>query len=314
MSFHDPVFLRFFGIYMGLLAVGGSVLGVLRATVKRDLGHAWRSYRGWLLMVPVFLGAVALGRVPTVLFLAVLAGLAFKEFARGTGLYRDWGMTVTVYAGILGVALVTVVQDPTYGRPGWLGTFLAMPVYVVAAILIVTILRDRTRGQLQSMALATIGFIYIGWMFGHLAFLVNAPHAYGYLMYLVLAVEANDIAAYVCGRLFGRRKLRPHVSPGKTVEGAIGALAVSLALPFVFRFALPGLTTGQLALTGLIVGVGGQLGDLSISVIKRDLGVKDMGALIPGHGGVLDRIDSLIFTAPLFFHMVHYCQGIYELA
>ncbi|MCI0540128.1 MAG: phosphatidate cytidylyltransferase, partial [Verrucomicrobiales bacterium] len=104
----------------------------------------------------------------------------------------------------------------------------------------------------------------------------------------------------------GRHKLRSNISPNKTWEGAIGALLVSLALPWVLRFSFPHFGPAQLIWAGAIVGIGGQLGDLSISVIKRDIGIKDMGAMIPGHGGILDRIDSLIYTAPLFFHMVNY--------
>ncbi|MHC4955592.1 MAG: phosphatidate cytidylyltransferase [Planctomycetota bacterium] len=306
----DPVFLRFLWICGGLLGAGAVLLGVARVA-GRDTRHAWTSFRAWLVMVPLFLLAVFIGRTATVAFLTLVAILAFKEFARGTGLYRDWWMTVTAYIGIVGVALTVWVQDPTFDRPGWLGTFLAMPAYLIALVVAVPILRDRSKGQIQSMALATIGFLYIGWMFAHLAFLVNSPHAYGYLLYLVLAVEVNDIAAYVTGRLFGNRAIRPNISPNKTVAGSLGGLAVSIALPFCFRFALPHFTAPELVLTGMIVGIGGQLGDLSISVIKRDLGVKDMGALIPGHGGVLDRIDSLIFVAPIFFHTVHYFHGIY---
>ncbi len=309
-AMHDPVFLRFAGITLGLLALGGIVLSVLRFGARRDISHAWSSFRGWLFMVPAFLLAVFLGREATIIFLTALGLLGFKEFARGTGLYNDWWMTGAVYLGIIAVGVTCWVPDPETGAPGWLGMFDTMPVYVVALILMVPILRDRTRGQLQMMALATIGFVYVGWMFAHLAFLTNSPHAYGYLMYLVFAVEANDIAAYVSGKLFGRRPLRPNISPNKTIGGSLGGLAVSLALPFCCRFALPNLSVPQLLLTGVIVGVGGQLGDLSISVIKRDLGIKDMGVMIPGHGGVLDRIDSLIFVAPLFFHMIHYCQDI----
>jgi phosphatidate cytidylyltransferase len=106
--------------------------------------------------------------------------------------------------------------------------------------------------------------------------------------------------------LFGRHPLRSEISPNKTWEGALGALAVSMVLPWLLRFSFPFFGVTQLILTGLIVGIGGLLGDLSISVIKRDIGTKDMGAAIPGHGGILDRIDSLIYVAPLFMHMAGY--------
>src|SRR5205814_4565070 len=135
-----------------------------------------------------------------------------------------------------------------------------------------------------------------GWMFGHLGYLANSSNAYGYLLFLLFAVPLNDIAAFTFGRLFGRRKIRPNISPNKTWMGSIGALAVSMALPWLVRFSFPEFGWLELTLAGLIVGIGGQLGDLTISVIKRDIGIKDMGALIEGHGGVLDRVDSLIYV------------------
>jgi phosphatidate cytidylyltransferase len=148
-------------------------------------------------------------------------------------------------------------------------------------------------------------------MFGHVAFLSNAKHAYAYLFYLLLAVELNDVAAFTFGKLFGRHPLRSQISPKKTWEGSLGALAVSLALPWALRFTFPHFTPRDCVLAGLIVGIGGQFGDLAISVIKRDIGIKDMGAAIPGHGGILDRIDSLIYVAPLFLHMVRYYHDLY---
>ena len=234
-----------------------------------------------------------------------------REYARATGLYHDWTMTIVVYLGILAVALVSLVGDPLLGRHGWYGLFAILPVYVIAAILFVPIMRNRSQGQLQTIALALLGFIYIGWMFGHVTFLANADRAYGYLLYLIFAVELNDVAAFTCGKLFGRHPLRSHISPKKTWEGSLGALAVSLALPWLMRFSFPHFSPVQLILTGLIVGIAGQLGDLSISVIKRDLNIKDMGAVLEGHGGILDRIDSLIFVAPLFFHMVRWFNDLY---
>jgi phosphatidate cytidylyltransferase len=217
-----------------------------------------------------------------------------------------------VYLGIAAVGVTSLVQEPQGDEPGsgWYGLFIVLPVYAVAAIVLVPIVRNQVHGQLQSLALAIVGFVYIGWMFGHLAFLANATNAYGYLLYVLFATEINDVAAFTCGRLFGRRPFRSNISPKKTWEGALGALAVSMALPWAMRFSFPDFGPTQLVLTGLIVGVGGQLGDLAISVIKRDIGIKDMGEGIPGHGGVLDRIDSLIYVAPLFFHMAGYFYGL----
>ena len=220
-------------------------------------------------------------------------------------------MTTVVYLGIAVVGVVSFVADPTLGRPGWYGLFAILPAYVVAAILLVPIVRNRSQGQLQVVALAVLGFLYIGWMLGHTSFLANSNHAYGYLLYLLFAVELNDVAAFTFGKLFGRHPLRSNISPKKTWEGSLSALGVSLALPWLMRFSLPGFSALELVLSGLIVGIAGQLGDLSISVIKRDLGVKDMGTALEGHGGILDRGDSLIYVAPLFFHMVRWFHDLY---
>jgi phosphatidate cytidylyltransferase len=252
-----------------------------------------------------------LGRITTILFFTLLGIFAFKEFAKATGLYRDWWMTGAVYVGILGVGALSAVFDPRLHLPGWYGMFAVWPVYVIALILLIPILRNRTQGQLQTIALALLGFIYIGWMFGHIAFLANAKYAYGYLFYLIFAVELNDVAAYTFGKTLGRHPLRSNISPKKTWEGSLGALAVSLLLSWLLWFSFPHFSVRELILSGLIVGIAGQLGDLSMSVIKRDLGIKDMGTLIGGHGGILDRIDSLIYVAPLFFHMARYFHDLY---
>jgi phosphatidate cytidylyltransferase len=306
----STIFWFYTGLAVGLLVVAGALIGVLRLAGK-NVGHAWQSYRGWLVIIPLLVGAIFLGREATIVFFTAVAVFGFKEFARATGLYDDWYMTGAVYLGILAVGVTSLVPDPNLDVPGWYGLFIALPVYVVAGLVVVPILRNRSRGQLQTLALSIVGFTYFGWMFGHLAFLANARHAYAYLLYLLVAVELNDVAAYVVGKLLGRHPLRSNISPKKTWEGSLGALAVSLALPWALWFTFPHFTPRDLVAVGLIVGIGGQLGDLAISVIKRDLGIKDMGAAIPGHGGILDRIDSLIYVAPLFFHYTRYWYDLY---
>lgn len=311
LALQSEIFHRY-ALFVGILLAGaGIVLLLLTFVFKKNVAGVWRTYRSWWLMAPLVLGAVFAGREATIVGVGLLAAFSFKEFARATGLYQDWWMIGVVYLAITSLFAVVLLTDPRTGESGWYGLFMALPAFSVCAIVFVPILLNRTRRQLQSVALAIVGFLYLGWMFGHLGFLANARDAYGYLLYLIIAVEVNDVAAFTCGKLFGRHPLRSEISPNKTWEGSLGALAVSMALPWIMSFSFPHFGTLQLVLTGLIVGIGGQLGDLTISVIKRDIGVKDMGAAIPGHGGILDRIDSLIFVAPLFFHMVRWFYDIY---
>lgn len=305
----NPVF-QLFSVAAGtLMLVAGAVLGTLKLYGKR-VGHAVESYKGWLVMVPLILVTLLLGRTAVIIAVTLLAACGFREFARATGLYHDWLYTGTVLAGIVALGAATLAQDPRLGTPGWYGLYMALPVFVIAMILLGPVLRNRSEGQLQHMSLAIFAFIYFGWMFMHAGFLANSKHAYAYVLFLVLAVEASDVAAYVAGKLFGHRPLRPAISPNKTIEGSLGAIAVSIVLTFLFWPAFPHFTPVQLALIGTIIGVGGQLGDLVLSTIKRDIGIKDMGAAIRGHGGILDRIDSLIFVAPLFFHTVRWFHGL----
>jgi phosphatidate cytidylyltransferase len=311
-ALHDPVFRTYLLIVPVSLALGGAILGFLRWRLKKELGSIWKTYRSWLVMAPIGLLVVFAGRVPVIVGVILLSTFGFKEFARVSGLYRDRWMAGAVYAGIVTVGIAALMPPPRGEGPGagWYGFFMAVPVFVIALILLIPILRNRARGQLQNMSLSIVGFIYIGWMFGHLGFLANSTNAYGFLCYVIFATELNDVSAFTFGRLFGRHPLRSEISPKKTWEGALGSLAVSMVLPWLLWFSFPFFGAKQLVLTGFIVGIGGLLGDLSISVIKRDIGTKDMGAAIPGHGGILDRIDSLIYVAPLFMHMARFYYGL----
>src|SRR4030095_1136515 len=261
IALHDPIFRAYFGIVTGTVLVGGLLLSLVHWGLKKEIGPMWETYRSWLIMAPIALAVVFLGRVPTIIGVTLLAIFGFKEFARASGLYRDWWMTGAVYAGISAVGWASLMPHPRGFEPGtgWYGFFVAVPVFAIALILLVPILRNRVRGELQRMSLGIVGFVYIGWMFGHLGFLANAVNAYGYLLYVIFATELNDVAAFTFGRLFGRHPLRSEISPKKTWEGSLGALAVSMILPWLLRFSFPEFRPSQLILTGLIVGVGGQL-------------------------------------------------------
>jgi len=301
IALYDPVFRAYCVIVVLALIGGGFVLAFVQYGLKKELGSIWATFRSWIVMALIGLLTVFFGRIAVILGVAVLSVLAFREFARVSGLAADAALVATVYVGIIVLACASFV--------GRYDLFAILPLVVIPAILIVPVLKNRAGGAIQKTAMAIVGFVYIGWMFGHLGFQVNATNAYGLICYVIFATELTDISAFTFGKLFGRRPLRSEISPRKTVEGAVGALVVAMILPWALRFSFPSFGATQLILIGLIVGIGGIIGDLSVSMIKRDLDTKDMGRVIPGHGGILDRIDSLIFVAPLFMHMTKYYQA-----
>jgi len=310
-ALHSEVFLRYVWIIAGILAASGAVLALLTYGFRTDVRNVWKIWRSWLVMAPLGLGCALAGRAAVVAGMTLVAMMAFKEFARATGLYRDWWMVGAVYMDLIALCVVSLMPPPHGGPPGWYGLYMAAPVYGIALLVMIPILRNRSEGQLQAMSLSILGFLYIGWMFGHFGFLANSDRPYGYLLFVGVATELTDVSAYTFGKILRGRMLRSNISPKKTWGGALGALGVGMVLPWVLRFSFPQFGTAQLVITGLIVGIGAQLGDLCISVIKRDVGIKDMAGTIPGHGGVLDRIDSLIYVAPLFLHLVDYWYRIW---
>lgn len=300
----DPFYQRYLGLVAVLLISTGLVLGILRCTKLWSSGgvqKAWVAYRSWFIMAPVMLVTIGLGRVVFIVALGLLSIFFVKEFARATGLYEDWGFVIAVYAGVAGIFWAALTQ--------WYGLFVAMPVYGIVVLMMLPAFRNEYAGMIQKVGLSTIALVYFGWFPAHLAYLSNHPGGYAFVAFLLVGTELNDIAAFITGKLFGKRPLLSRISPNKTIEGSCGSLVVISLFVWAVRPWLPGFTPLLLGLSVLILWIGGTLGDLVVSFVKRDIGIKDMGVLIPGHGGLLDRFDSLIFTSPLFFHMVnHYVR------
>lgn len=271
--------------------------------LRREL---WLRYFSWLVLVPLMLLPILLGPGVTVLAVTLLSLVCYSEFARATGLFREYLVSAVVAAGILLLAFAALDR--------WYNLFMALGSIVVLLIAMISILPDRPKGYIQRVALGVFAFLLFGFGLGHLSYL-TADRDYRPIMLLILVgVQLNDIFAFICGKLLGRRKLAPHTSPGKTVAGSLGALVLTTALcagcgHLVFAESVLD-TPLRLIVLGLLISITGQFGDLMLSSIKRDVGIKDMGATIPGHGGVLDRANSLLIAAPAVFHYIAYFNGI----
>ncbi len=286
-----------------LLIVGLRGLGKIGTAQYREL---IRRYCSWCILVPLMLLPVLLGAAWFMIAVGLLGWFCFREFANVVGLAKDRLVVGCVYVGI--VVLTGATLD------NWYGFFVALVPLACATIAAVAILDDRPQGYVQRVALGVWGFILFGSALAHLAYLGNDTDYRPIVLVLLLSVELNDVFGYCCGKLFGRRKLAPNTSPNKTWAGSLGAVLLTtpvVAMLGYFAFAGTVLQQpGHLIALGLLVGVLGQFGDLMLSSVKRDLGVKDMGELIPGHGGLLDRFDSLLLVAPAAFHYIHYFRGV----
>jgi phosphatidate cytidylyltransferase len=196
----------------------------------------------------------------------------------------------------------------------WYGMFIIfIPVYVFLFLPLRMVLIGDTRGFLSAVGILHWGLMTTVFSLSHLAYLLTLPTSGNsngggpaLALYLVLLTQLNDVSQYVFGKRFGARKVAPTVSPGKSLEGLLGGVGVTTVLAVALAPWLTPLGWLEAGLAGMLISLAGFAGDLTISAVKRDLGLKDTGQLLPGHGGILDRVDSISYTAPLFFHFIYY--------
>jgi len=293
--------LLFYTVATALVLVGVSVfLAVVRVP------GVWVPIRTWLVMLPIVLGALWIDelffRQPVwTILVAAVSIMAFKEFARVTGLYRERLFVVVVYGAIIAEAIAAFLQRYDF--------FMAIPTWAVLILAFVPIVERRTEGMLQAYALSIVGVIFFGYFLAHLSYLAQSPEGLGYLLFVVLMTQLNDALGFIYGKTLGRHRWTP-ISPNKTLEGSILALVTTVILTFLQApIAFPWVPPLGVLAAGLIVGIGGQVGDLTMANVKRNVGVKDFGHVLPGHGGLTDRVNSLMITAPAFAHFMGYLFG-----
>lgn len=265
----------------------------------------WDRYRSWIWLVLCILIPILAGAFWTILAVGTLSLLCYREYARITGLFRERTISFIVVIGILLVTFAAL--------DNWYRLFVAMFPLTVALIAVGGLIPDQPKGYIQRVGLGVLGFALFGSALGNLGYMANDWNYRPILLLIIFAVELNDIFAYLCGHLFGHRKFVPNTSPNKTVGGSLGAIILTTPLVAVIAHLIwaNSALDNPICLIGLgiIISVVGQFGDLMLSSIKRDLGLKDTAKLIPGHGGLLDRFDSLILVAPAVFHYVDYFVG-----
>lgn len=295
------------GLIFGLLVFATLlffVIGKINPNAKLDEVKA--RTRSWWVMASVFIGATIFSSDISYIAIAFLSFVAFREIYSILG-FRESDRRAIFWA------YVSIPVQYYLAYINWYGAFIIfIPVVMFLFLPLRLVIKGDTAGITRSMG--NIQWILMLTVFGisHMAYLLSLPEIQGFeaggrglLLFLVFLTEINDVMQFTWGKLLGKHKIIPKVSPNKTWEGYIGGVLCTTVIGYFLSYLTP-LSPYQALFVSFMIGCTGFFGDVVMSAVKRDIGIKDMGSTIPGHGGILDRIDSLAYTAPVFFHLVYY--------
>ncbi|MCP4343929.1 MAG: phosphatidate cytidylyltransferase [Desulfobacterales bacterium] len=292
---------------LAILTFATILIVVVKSNNKsRDYTEIYLRIRSWwFIVIPLFL-VLILNNTIFIIFFCLISILAFSEFISIMPSRNADRLIIHLVYLSIPIQYYWIFIE-------WYGMFMIfVPIYIFLFLPSIMVLIGETKGFIKSagnfhwIVMLTVFFI------SHTAYLINLPEknadagSVGLILYLLFLTEFNDVSQFLWGKCFGRHKITPKVSPNKTWEGFAGGL---ITITIIAGFASPFLTPMSMLhgfIAGFIISISGFAGDVVISSVKRDLQIKDSGSIIPGHGGVLDRIDSLLYTSPLFFHYIYY--------
>lgn len=290
------------------LLIGATTFRLILKNKKPEKDHTELRQRiqSWWIMIGLLFFFLLTGETLSIIFFGFLSFLALKEFL---------SIVPTRYADrrVIFWAYLAIPIQYYWVSMHWYGMFIIfIPVYIFLLLPMRMVLTGETKGFIRSAGIIHWAVMLTVFSSSHIAYLLTLPVQnidagnLGLVLFLVFITELNDVSQYIWGKSFGKHRIIPKISPNKTWEGFIGgAVTVTCCASFLAPVLTP-LQMGHGFFAGLLLSGSGFIGDVVLSSVKRDLHIKDSGTLIPGHGGILDRMDSLFYTAPLFFHFTYY--------
>lgn len=305
----DTLSLAFSGVAALLVTASVSTATLMRLRPTHNYTELKLRIQTWWWLAAILLLTLGVSRPVGVAVLAVISFMAFKEFV-------SLVPTRPIDNGVLLLAYLAIPVQYLWVHLAWYGMFIIfLPVYVFLLLPLRMVVAGETKGFLRAVGTLHWGLMTTVFSLSHLAYLLALPVRAGahgpvrgelLVFFLLVLTQLNDVAQYLWGKWLGRTKITPKVSPNKTLEGLLGGLATTTLLAWLIGPWLTPLSPLLAVLAGALISLFGFTGDVVVSALKRDIGVKDSGTALPGHGGILDRLDSLTYTAPLFFHFLYY--------
>lgn len=297
----DPLFRETALIIIAFLLVLGSVTYFLSYRGPL-MNSAWASLKSWIFVVPFVFAILALPSPWPLVFMVLLSLQSAKTFFQMVGAYHRSWFVWTTYVFI-------AVQGYIIHRPDLTFLYDLSPMIFLGVVALIPILRNSATHMIQYMGLSVLCFAFFGWSLLYMARFMILEGGILILIYLAMLTEVSENVGWAVSRTFGKVKLFSKISNKVTLEGFLIALILTLLLAWGMRHLLPVRTEKYWLAAGIIAAVFGRCGDLILSVIRRDLGIKNTGIFIFGRDDILARVDKLIFVGPLYYYVYLYFQG-----
>ncbi len=282
-------------IVLSIIFISGAIVFFFR---KKNyyFVQSWASIKSWLVAAPLLFTAMGMPEPWPLVFLTVLAILGAKIFFQIMGMFHRSYFVLICYAGIVGLGLCAWNDR--------VDLYNTMPMIVLGASCLVPLVRNSYRRMIQYISLTLLAFIFLGWSFMHLGLILKFPNGIYQVMYLIILTEFCDNTNLAVGRYIGGWRLFPGINARRTVGSTVVSILLTLFLAGSMRFLLPDGSEKYWLASGLVASLGGFIGDLLMTVIRRDAGMKTVGPFILGRGDFLHRVDRLIFVAPIYYYVM----------
>ncbi len=294
-AWDSPIYHQTVLIVLSIIFVSGSIVFFFR---KKNyyFVNSWASIKSWLFAAPVLFVFLGLPDPWPLIFLTALAIYGAKIFFQLMGMFHRSYFVLICYVGIIGLGVCSWFNRSDY--------FNVMPMAVLGVSCLVPLARNNYRRMIQYISLTLLAFIFLGWSFMHLGLILQFPNGIYQVLYLIVLTEFCDNTNLAVGQYFRGWRLLPGINPRRTVFGTLVSFALTLFLAGAMRFVLPDRSDKYWLASGLVAAFGGVLGDLVMTVVRRDAGVRIVGPFILGRGDILHRMDRLIFVAPIYYYVM----------
>ncbi len=262
---------------------------------------SWASIKSWLIAAPLLFGALGLPSPFPLITLTLLAIFGAKVFFQILGMYHRSWFVLICYFGIFWLAYCVHTNQIEH--------YNLAPMIVLGLSLLVPLIRNNFKWMIQYISLTLLAFAFMGWSFMHTGLILKWESGIYQLMYLIILTEFCDNTIFAINRYVGKTKIVDGINPKRTVEATGISIILTLILAFAMRHLLPAGAEKFWLSSGLIAAIGGGIGDLIMTVVRRDLGIRDYGAFIIGRGDFLQRMDRLIFVAPIYYYFMKYYES-----